>query len=67
FAGLRLEFLVGEQRLYSAAVANGTKNETVKDIVRRYFKRFPPELDHTTNPTEAHLAGVDDALPDPEP
>ncbi|KDR65220.1 hypothetical protein GALMADRAFT_217639 [Galerina marginata CBS 339.88] len=67
FTGLRLEFLIGEQKLYSASVANGTKNEGVKDIVRRYFKRFPPDLDHNTDPTEAHLAAVDDSLPDPEP
>ncbi|KDR70911.1 hypothetical protein GALMADRAFT_144381 [Galerina marginata CBS 339.88] len=67
FTGLRLEFLIGELKQYSASVADGTKNETVKDIVRRYFKRFPPDLDHSTEPTEAHLSAVDDALPDPEP
>ncbi|KDR84210.1 hypothetical protein GALMADRAFT_42055, partial [Galerina marginata CBS 339.88] len=67
FTGLRLEFLVGELKQYSSSVADGTKNEAVKDIVRRYFKRFPPDLDHNTDPTEAHLAAVNDSLPDPEP
>ncbi|KDR67147.1 hypothetical protein GALMADRAFT_1358709 [Galerina marginata CBS 339.88] len=67
FSGLRLEFLVEEKKGYAAAVVNGTKNEAVLDITRHYFKRFPPDLDHNTEPSEAHLAAVNDALPDPEP
>ncbi|PPQ97627.1 hypothetical protein CVT26_002550 [Gymnopilus dilepis] len=67
FHGLRLEFLVAEQAGFAAAVANGTKEEFMKDLLRRYFKRFPIELPHNEDPSEEHLAAVDDNAPDPEP
>ncbi|PPQ76823.1 hypothetical protein CVT26_002422 [Gymnopilus dilepis] len=67
FTGLRKTFLVGELEKYSDAVLNGTKDDFVKDVIRRYFKRFPPELPHDQEPTQEHLAAVDDTMPDPEP
>ncbi|PPQ84411.1 hypothetical protein CVT26_006523 [Gymnopilus dilepis] len=67
FHGLRKAFLQEELEKYSDAVLNGTKDEFVKDVIRRYFKRFPPELPHDQEPTAEHLANVDDALPDEEP
>ena len=67
FHGLRKAFLQEELEKYSDAVLNGTKDEFVKDVIRRYFKRFPPELPHDQEPTAEHLANVDDTLPDEEP
>ncbi|PPQ97914.1 hypothetical protein CVT26_002990 [Gymnopilus dilepis] len=64
FHGLRLEFLVGEMAGYSAAVANGTKDDFTKNVLRRFFKRFPPELPADEEPSEDDLAEVDDSLPD---
>ncbi|PPQ83739.1 hypothetical protein CVT26_005017 [Gymnopilus dilepis] len=66
FSGLRLEFLLGEVDRYTTAIANGTKEDVGKDIIRRYFKRFPPELPHDQEPSADHLAAVDDSAPDPE-
>ena len=67
FHGLRLEFLLGEMAGYSAAVAKGTKDEFTKDVLRRYFKRFPPSLPADEEPSEEDLAAVDDSQPDEEP
>lgn len=66
FAGQRKAFLDAQQELYAAAVAGNHVNDTVADIQRRYFKRFPITLAHTEEPTEEHLAAVDDDAPDPE-
>ena len=59
FVGLRKSFLEGELDRYSDAVLNGTKDEFLKDVIRRYLKRFPPELPHNQEPTAEHLAAVD--------
>ena len=53
FQGLRLDFLLAELDGYATAVAQGTKDEFTKDVLRRYFKRFPPDLDHDKEPSEA--------------
>lgn len=66
FAGKRRAFLDAQQELYAAAAAANHVNDTVADIQRRYFKRFPVTLSHTEEPTEEALAAVDDDAPDPE-
>lgn len=66
FSGRRKTFLDAQQELYAAAVAANHINDTVADIQRRYFKRFPITLAHTEEPTEEHLAAVDDNAADPE-
>lgn len=66
FAGKRRAFLDAQQELYAAAAAANHVNDTVADIQRRYFKRFPVTLSHTEEPTEEALAAVDDDTPDPE-
>ena len=66
FSGLRKAFLDAQKEAYAAAVAANEVNDVVADIQRRYFKRFPITLAHSTEPTEEHLASVDDDAPDPE-
>ncbi|KJA13088.1 hypothetical protein HYPSUDRAFT_120316, partial [Hypholoma sublateritium FD-334 SS-4] len=66
FSGQRRAFLDGQQAVYAAAVAESHINDTVADIQRRYFKRFPITLSHTEEPTAEFLATVDDDAPDPE-
>ncbi len=66
FSGLRKQFLADQEALYAAAIREGHVNDTVADVQRRYFKRFPLTLSHTEEPTEEFLAAVDDAAPDPE-
>lgn len=66
FTGLRKQFLDSQQAVYAAAVKGKHAADTVADIQRRYFKRFPVTLSHTEEPTEELLAAVDDDAPDPE-
>ena len=66
FTGLRKQFLDDQARLYAAAVEGRHVNDSVADIQRRYFKRFPITLPHTQEPSDESLAAVDDAAPDPE-
>lgn len=66
FVGRRRQFLADQAPLYAAAIQEGHVNDTVADIQRRYFKRFPITLSHSEEPTEEFLAAVDDAAPDPE-
>lgn len=66
FSGRRKAFLDDQKEVYAAAVAANHVNDTVADIQRRYFKRFPITLAHTEEPTEEHLAAVNDNDPDPE-
>ena len=67
FHGLRFAFLDKERKGYADAVASGAKEDFLKDLVRRFFKRFPLELPLLEEPSEDHLAAVDDSKPDPEP
>ncbi|KDR65475.1 hypothetical protein GALMADRAFT_81806 [Galerina marginata CBS 339.88] len=67
FQGLRLEFLMKNLKDYSDAVTQGTKEDFLKDIMRRFFKRFPPQLALSQEPSKDDLAAVDDSKPDPEP
>lgn len=66
FTGRRKEFLDSQKDLYAAAVKGGHVADTVADIQRRYFKRFPITLSHTEEPTQESLDAVDDDSPDPE-
>lgn len=66
FTGSRRSFLADQQSLYAAAVTGNHVADTVADIQRRYFKRYPMSLPHDQEPTEEWLAQVDDTLPDPE-
>jgi len=66
FLGSRLEFLRAQNRLYAAAVIANTKEECIADIQRRYFKRYPIDLEHNVEPTQQFLATVDDDEADPD-
>ena len=66
FKGLRKEFLDAQKDIYAAAVQGNHVADTVADIQRRYFKRFPITLSHTQEPTEEFLATVDDDAPEAE-
>ena len=66
FSGLRKAFLDSQQDIYAAAVQGKNVTETVADIQRRYFKRFPIMLSHTKEPTKEFLDAVDGNAPDPE-
>ncbi|KDR74719.1 hypothetical protein GALMADRAFT_48139, partial [Galerina marginata CBS 339.88] len=67
FRGSRKEFLMGEKPAYSAGVVGGYAADALAVIQRRYFKRYPVGLPHSEEPTDEHLAAVDDDSPDPEP
>ena len=67
FRGRREEFLLAQLPGYQSAVTQGTKDEYLKNVLRRYFKRFPPSRPHQYEPTEAELEAVDDSQPDLEP
>ena len=67
FRGQRKEFLVAEKQNYAAAMEGGYGADALAQIQRRYFKRFPVELGHFEEPSQEHLASVDDDAPDPEP
>lgn len=66
FLGSRFEFLRAQNRLYAAAVVANTKEECIADIQRRYFKRYPIDLEHNVEPTPEFLASVNDDEADPE-
>ena len=66
FTGLRRQFLDAQQEIYAAAVKGKHVADTVADIQRRYFKRFPVTLSHSEEPSRESLDAVDDDAPDPE-
>lgn len=66
FAGLRKMFLLDQLPVYEKAVREGWANDFVADVLRRYFKHFPIDLDHSTEPTPEWLAQVDDKAADPD-
>lgn len=66
FSGLRKKFLDEQQAIYNTAVEGKHAADTLADIQRRYFKRFPVTLSQSEDPTEEFLATVDDDAPDPE-
>lgn len=48
--GSQFEFFRAQNRLYTAAVISNTKEECISDIQRRYFKRYPIDLEHNVEP-----------------
>ncbi|PBK59165.1 hypothetical protein ARMSODRAFT_1027662 [Armillaria solidipes] len=66
FKGSRREFLMQEVEGYIKAVEEGRAAEFIADVVRRYLKRYPLSLEHNVEPSQEHLAAVDDHAPDPE-
>lgn len=66
FKGMRKEFLKGQKPAYADAVIGNYVSDFVADICRRYFKRFPIDLDHNIDPSPEWLAQVDDNKADPE-
>ena len=66
FHGLRKDFLTGEKVTYSNAVAGNYGKDTIADIQRRFFKRFPVDLPLSEEPSAEHLASVNDADADPD-
>ncbi|KDR64898.1 hypothetical protein GALMADRAFT_1350442, partial [Galerina marginata CBS 339.88] len=66
FPHLSFEFLEKQRPNYAVALKNGSKDDFLKDVVRRFFKRFPVELAMDVEPTEDQLNAVDDAKPDQE-
>jgi hypothetical protein len=67
FLGSRKDFLTGEKSNFRAAVLGGFAKDTIADIQRRYFKRFPIDLPHSEEPSAEYLASINDSEPDPEP
>ena len=66
FLGSRLDFMHAQNSLYAAAVVANTKDECVANIQRRYFKRYPIDLEHNVEPTLEFLDSIDDDEADPE-
>ncbi|KAK7018820.1 SERTA domain-containing protein 3 [Paramarasmius palmivorus] len=66
FTGSRLTFLHSHIEAYGVAVQEGWVKDFVADLARRYHKRYPASLEHNKEPTEEHLASVNDDAPDPE-
>lgn len=66
FSESRRAFLANEKDAYATAVANDHVADTVADILRRYFKRYPISLPHKEEPSQEWLAQVDDDAADPE-
>ena len=66
FVGLRKEFLEQQLDNYHKATTEGTRDDFVNDVCRRFLKRFPLDLPLDKEPTQAYLATVDDSKPDPE-
>lgn len=67
FKGARLAFLVEQKPIYAEGVAKGLTAARLTDIQRRFFKRFPIDLDANEEPSSEALAAVDDDTADPEP
>lgn len=66
FQGSRKQFLLAEKAGYADALKTGTANDFLTDLTRRYFKRYPADLDHDVEPSAEHLDAVRDDAPDPE-
>ncbi|KAG6834688.1 hypothetical protein H0H93_008024, partial [Arthromyces matolae] len=65
FKGLRKAFLTSRKSEYSLAVAENRVSDTLANIQRAFFKRFPLELDQ--EPSQQEVDSVDDSAADPEP
>ena len=58
--------MLGEKLAYSEGVKGGFAADALAIIQRRYFKRFPIDLDHDHEPSTESLEAVDDDEPDPD-
>lgn len=67
FQGLRREFLWGQKPVYAEAVVTDMAGDCIVEIQRKFFKRFPLDLEESVEPSEDALAAVDDDAADPEP
>lgn len=67
FIGTRAAFLDTQREVYAAAVIGNHIADCVADIQRRYFKRYPIDLDHDVEPSAESLIAVDDNAAEPEP
>lgn len=66
FLGTRHAFILDQQTRYAQAVRENWAADCVADVTRRYFKRYPIRLDHSTEPTPEWLAQVDDNAVEPD-
>lgn len=66
FWGSRKDFLLGKKQAYTQAIDGSYASEALALIYQHYFKRYPIDLPHYTEPSTEHLAAVDDNAPDPE-
>lgn len=66
FLGTRHTFLLDQQSRYSQSVRENWAADCVADVTRRYFKRYPIDLDHHTEPSDEWLAQVDDDAVEPD-
>ena len=60
------EFLLGELPSYGVAVIEGYAADVVALIQRHYFKRYPVELPHMSEPSPEFLENMEDDSPDAE-
>lgn len=67
FRGARRQFLLTQKPEYATAVVMNMTADCIADIQRRFFKRFPLEMDETDEPSEEVLTAVDDDAADAEP
>ncbi|KAF9522828.1 hypothetical protein CPB83DRAFT_840208 [Crepidotus variabilis] len=58
--------LLAQCPLYAEAVSKDEISETLADIQRRYFKRYPIDIPLDEEPSTEWLANVDDDAPDAE-
>lgn len=61
FPGARGEFLKAQLDLYAEAVRDGHIADTIADIQRRYFLRWPVTLPHDQEQLQERLDNVDDS------
>jgi len=66
FGASRKAFLTSQKPNYSAGVVGGYAADALAVIQCKYLKRFPIELPHDEEPSEAWLASVNDEEPHPE-
>ena len=67
FKGGRLKFLQDELTEYTKAVINDRAEDFALDVIRRFFKRYPLDLQDDLEPTPDMLANLNDDEPDEEP
>ena len=66
FLGTRHTFLLDQQSRYSQSVRENWAADCIVDVTRRYFKRYPIDLNHHMEPSEEWLAQVNDNAVEPD-